>query len=180
MKDQFKKEILKLKNSPFINQKTLQLFLDRLNENSGLTRDENPSSHFCNFFVPINYATKSIYLGNHIKAGGWIPPGGHIDHGELPSECAKRECFEELQYELIDKQIELFNLSIIHLNNPRHNCKTHYDFWYLIRTPKIDFRFDKKEFYEADWFSLKDAYQKILYPEFKVVMKKLLKFYPEI
>jgi 8-oxo-dGTP pyrophosphatase MutT (NUDIX family) len=31
----------------------------------------------------------------HPKFGLWLPPGGHIEHGELPDEAAVREVLEE-------------------------------------------------------------------------------------
>ncbi len=36
-----------------------------------------------------------VLLLFHAKMGLWLPPGGHIEHGELPDEAAVREVFEE-------------------------------------------------------------------------------------
>ncbi len=36
-----------------------------------------------------------ILLVHHRRIGAWLPPGGHIDEGELPHEAAIREVFEE-------------------------------------------------------------------------------------
>ena len=40
----------------------------------------------------------------HNKIGAWLPPGGHIDSGELPDEAALREVLEEcgLTVELVE------------------------------------------------------------------------------
>ncbi len=40
----------------------------------------------------------------HNKIGAWLPPGGHIDSGELPEEAALREVLEEcgLSVELVN------------------------------------------------------------------------------
>ena len=37
----------------------------------------------------------SVLLHRHRKLGMWLPPGGHIELGELPDEAAAREVLEE-------------------------------------------------------------------------------------
>ena len=41
-----------------------------------------------------NYKGKWV-LSRHKKRGTWEPQGGHIEEGETPLECARRELFEE-------------------------------------------------------------------------------------
>lgn len=36
-----------------------------------------------------------VLLHFHPKVGLWLPPGGHVEHGELPDEAAVREVLEE-------------------------------------------------------------------------------------
>jgi 8-oxo-dGTP pyrophosphatase MutT (NUDIX family) len=36
-----------------------------------------------------------VLLHLHLKLGMWLPPGGHIEHDELPDEAAVREVLEE-------------------------------------------------------------------------------------
>jgi 8-oxo-dGTP pyrophosphatase MutT (NUDIX family) len=36
-----------------------------------------------------------VLLLYHPKHGLWLPPGGHIEHGELPDDAALREVLEE-------------------------------------------------------------------------------------
>jgi ADP-ribose pyrophosphatase YjhB (NUDIX family) len=36
-----------------------------------------------------------VLLHFHPKIGLWLPPGGHIEHGELPDDAAVREVLEE-------------------------------------------------------------------------------------
>ena len=36
-----------------------------------------------------------ILLIHHKRIGAWLPPGGHIDAGEIPHQTAVREVFEE-------------------------------------------------------------------------------------
>jgi ADP-ribose pyrophosphatase YjhB (NUDIX family) len=36
-----------------------------------------------------------VLLLYHAKLGLWLPPGGHVEHGELPDDAAVREVLEE-------------------------------------------------------------------------------------
>jgi ADP-ribose pyrophosphatase YjhB (NUDIX family) len=36
-----------------------------------------------------------VLLLFHPKVGLWLPPGGHVEHGELPDDAAVREVLEE-------------------------------------------------------------------------------------
>lgn len=45
-------------------------------------------------------ARAHILLVHHKRIGAWLPPGGHIDPGELPHEAAAREVLEETGVEV--------------------------------------------------------------------------------
>lgn len=49
-----------------------------------------------------------VLLHFHRKLGMWLPPGGHIEPGELPDEAAGREVLEEagLRVELVGERRE--------------------------------------------------------------------------
>ena len=49
-----------------------------------------------------------VLLHLHRKLGMWLPPGGHIERGELPDDAAVREVFEEtgLRVELVGERRE--------------------------------------------------------------------------
>ncbi|WP_165491803.1 NUDIX domain-containing protein [Egibacter rhizosphaerae] len=38
---------------------------------------------------------RGVLLHRHKRTGAWMQPGGHIDHGEVPSQAAARETTEE-------------------------------------------------------------------------------------
>jgi ADP-ribose pyrophosphatase YjhB (NUDIX family) len=41
-----------------------------------------------------------ILLLHHFKHAKWLPPGGHLEAGETPPECGKREVLEETGLEI--------------------------------------------------------------------------------
>jgi len=175
VKQILKREISKLKNKAHVDQKVLQKFLQRLKHKSlGLLKHESLHDHFCTFFLPVHLKSKSVYLGHHIKADDWIPPGGHIEPDEHPLDTIKREFLEELKHELMDEKIELFDIGIKLIDNPLHNCKAHWDLWYLVHTDKINFRFTKKEYYHASWFKLEKAVTLTQDKDQSIIMQKLL------
>ena len=49
-----------------------------------------------------------VLLHRHRKLGMWLPPGGHIEEGELPDEAAVREVCEEtgISVELVGERRE--------------------------------------------------------------------------
>ncbi len=167
-------EIRTLKSKTPIDQLTYERFLTRLNDHAPLTHEDNPHSHFCCFTLPLDCVTHSIFLVHHIKAGDWIPPGGHIDAGETPLQTVRREFTEELDYEITNEPITLFGISINSILNPKQLCKEHYDLWYAVETGKKNFNIDKGEFYDAGWFSYDKALKKIKTPLFGKVINKFL------
>jgi 8-oxo-dGTP pyrophosphatase MutT (NUDIX family) len=55
-----------------------------------------PSPHLVAYFLPRDDRDGSVLLIDHIKAGLWLPPGGHVEPGEHPAETVRREMTEEL------------------------------------------------------------------------------------
>jgi 8-oxo-dGTP diphosphatase len=48
------------------------------------------------YVAVLDLADGSSLLVDHINAGLWLPPGGHVESGEHPVETAGREAREEL------------------------------------------------------------------------------------
>ncbi|HEX3247363.1 MAG TPA: NUDIX domain-containing protein [Chloroflexota bacterium] len=57
---------------------------------------------------------RRVLLHQHVKLGMWLPPGGHIEAGELPDEAAIREVQEETGVD-----IELQGASGLPIEYPR-------------------------------------------------------------
>lgn len=170
------KEVLKLKKAFWVDRLTIDKFLKRIREKKPLTKYEGVDDHICCFFLPIDCKFKKIYLGHHIKADDWIPPGGYINKNELPIETVIREFEEELNYKLSNEKIKLFDLSIKAINRPKHHCLVHYDFWYLVYIGIKDFVFDRGEFYQASWFTFPQAVKKIKLKTYNQIVQKIKSF----
>ncbi|MDA1337982.1 MAG: NUDIX hydrolase [bacterium] len=176
MKNAIQTELNKLKKKDYINLELINNFEKRLNGNDLIIRDEGISDHFCAFFVPIHTKSSSIFMGHHIKANLWIPPGGHIDANETPLETAVREIKEELQYTAKPTDLELFNMTTIDIfNNPV--CTKHWDLYYLLNVPEmINFPYEKREFSDARWMDIKEANNLMQqHPSYKDALKPLLR-----
>lgn len=55
-----------------------------------------PLRHLVSYVVPIDPTDGSVLLVDHINAGLWLPPGGHVEPDEHPAQTARREAQEEL------------------------------------------------------------------------------------
>lgn len=173
----FQQELVTLKDDTHVDKNVTPRFIDRLKQGK-YTRDENPSDHFCSFFLPIDLQNKSIYLVDHIKAGSWIPPGGHIDLHESPVATVVREFKEELGWTLTDEKISLFDLTISYIKSPPGRlCKVHYDFWYAVFIDQKNFAYEKREFNAVGWFSVKEALQRMKVKQYKKIITKVPKLF---
>jgi len=163
-----------LAHKPYVNKDTLRKFLRFVTDEPYLIRDNNRKDHVCCFFLPINLATKSIYLVHHKKAQDWIPPGGHIDTSETPLQTVRREFNEELSFTVSNEDVFLFDITIKDVRSSKNYCETHYDLWYIIlcreQTP---FVYLKKEFYNASWFCINNAYNKIKLKDYSAIIQKI-------
>lgn len=139
------------------DEKIRERFFARAKDET-LTRDENPASHFCVYFLPFNPETKKIFIVHHKKSGLWISPGGHIDKGESLVQTLNRELSEELGVSNFFTQLpNPFLLTITPIKNDTQPCKEHLDIWYLVETDGKNFAIDPKEFHDTKWMTFSEA-----------------------
>ena len=59
-------------------------------------KDERISHLACSLYL-FDLSRENILFVKHNGLGVWLPPGGHVEEGELPQVAALRETFEETQ-----------------------------------------------------------------------------------
>ena len=103
----------------------------------------------------------------HKKLGLWLPPGGHIDEGELPEEAALREIREEtgLEVELVSPRRSPHPRApgVRYLHLPNHvqledipNHPQHIDLIYFCRAKSAKARLAPSEHNDMRWHSHED------------------------
>lgn len=167
-------EIEKIYLLPHVSSHSISQFKVLKDVQTSHTKKEGNLNHYCSFFLPQDPQTGKIYLCHHKKADDWIPPGGHIEPGETPSDAAVREMFEELRVEIRKAQLHTWNLSVKPINRPESGCQTHYDIWHLVSISEQVFDYDQREYYDAGWFSVAEGVNKISKnPDFASILATL-------
>jgi 8-oxo-dGTP pyrophosphatase MutT (NUDIX family) len=134
-------------------------FVARLDVEIGLTREENPRTHYCVYFAAYDPEAGQIFIGHHKKSSLWLFNGGHIDQGETLEEALLREIGEEWGLGIVIEGIgEPQLLTITEIDNPtKQTCTRHYDVWYFVSVNKDTFAPDEyllnKEFHSTNWLS---------------------------
>lgn len=161
-------------NLPHINPAIIAQFRHLKSSQTTHTKQEGNLRHYCVFFLPFDKQTNRIYLGHHKKADDWIPPGGHLDIGETPTDAAIREMAEELRVDITPDMLQPYTLSIKEIGRPEAGCEAHYDVWYLVNIPEQQFSYLKKEYHHAAWFSVKEGVAQIEHnPDYATIISHL-------
>jgi 8-oxo-dGTP diphosphatase len=117
-----------------------------------IKKPDVPNKHLSTYFVLFDEKALKILFVNHKNAGLWLPPGGHVEGDENPSETVVRECVEELGIEahfwregpVFLTLTETVGLTAGH---------TDVNLWYILKgNHQSHFLFDTKEFNTIKWF----------------------------
>jgi 8-oxo-dGTP pyrophosphatase MutT (NUDIX family) len=102
--------------------------------------------------VPVDPADGSLLLVEHVNAGLWLPPGGHVEVDEDPYDTAVREIEEELG--IIAKIFpEPLFLTVTETvgTDAGH---TDVSLWYVVELPRDrELAPDAAEFHSVRWWS---------------------------
>ncbi len=155
-----------------------EAFMRRLKKDGGLTRDENPHTHFCVYFAAYDPKKAEVFIGHHKKSDLWLFNGGHIDAGETAEQALLREMSEEWGME---KELEEIGdpklLTVTEINNPgKQACVKHYDIWYFVPVDRDGFAPTEdlllKEFHSTDWLSVEKARELVTDPSTLTAISK--------
>lgn len=165
--------ILNILDRSLCDNETFDAYKKRHREGS-LTRDENPATHYCVYFLPFDRSNNKVFIVHHKKSGLWISPGGHIDKGETLLEALNREIEEELGVKGFFKEEQSpFLLTITPIENRVQPCKTHFDVWYLVPTDGSNFNINPLEFNDTKWMAIEEAEKVVTDPANRQALETL-------
>jgi 8-oxo-dGTP diphosphatase len=137
-----------------------------------------PPRHLVSYVVPVDATDGSMLLVDHVNAGLWLPPGGHVDLDEHPARTARREAREELG---ITAEDGAFEEEPVFLTVTRtvgiDSGHTDVSLWFVVVIGREQpLRLDQSEFREARWWSpaqVRTADAAIFDPHFTRFVAKL-------
>jgi 8-oxo-dGTP diphosphatase len=130
----------------------------------GRTRDiyrrskpATPPMHLVSYAVLLDPRDLSMFLVDHILAGRWLPPGGHVEPGEDPAQTARREAREELGIEAdfsITGERPAF-LTVTRTVGLDHGSRhTDVSLWCVLAgSPELPIVLDPREFAGGRWWT---------------------------
>ncbi|MEL6510630.1 MAG: NUDIX hydrolase [Pseudomonadota bacterium] len=136
-----------------------------------LQKPATPPKHLVSYFLLVD--GDHILLVDHIKAGLWLPSGGHVDPGEHPRNTVAREIVEELG---IQADFAFPDPKFITATTTVGSTPGHIDvsLWYVVKGDRRrDLAFDRSEFTQIKWFHRRDAPSARCEPELHRFLAKL-------
>ncbi|MFK3985250.1 NUDIX domain-containing protein [Micromonospora sp. NPDC050397] len=117
-----------------------------------------PPRHLVSYVVPIDRTDGSLLLVDHINAGLWLPPGGHVEPDEHPAQTARREAEEELGITTDSAFEERPTFLTVTRTVGMDAGHTDVSLWFLVYSDRQQpLRIDHSEFREARWWSLAEV-----------------------
>lgn len=118
-----------------------------------------PERHLVSYVAILDPADRSTLLVDHINAGLWLPPGGHVEPGEHPAETARRETREELGIEPVFIE-DAARPSFLTVTRTTGADRGHLDvsLWFLLVGERgMPLTIDRAEFTDARWWTPADV-----------------------
>ncbi|MEO8245148.1 MAG: NUDIX hydrolase [bacterium] len=120
-----------------------------------LAKPATPDVHLVSYFLLVD--GDYILLVDHIKAGLWLPTGGHVEPDEDPVETVRRECLEELGQPavfLLDAPLMVTVTKTVGMTAGH----TDVSLWFALQGERsAELTFDGSEFLALRWFAKDDV-----------------------
>ncbi|WP_246607836.1 NUDIX hydrolase [Paractinoplanes toevensis] len=130
-----------------------------------------PDQHLVSYVVPVD-ADGNVLLVDHINAGLWLPPGGHVEPGEDPHDTAVREVAEELGLTATPDEAPLF-LTVTRTVGI-DSGHTDVSLWYVLHCDRNQpLTPDRGEFHRVRWWSPAEIEPARCDPHFPRFLRKL-------
>lgn len=123
-----------------------------------IARPATPDKHLCVYCALFDEARCSVLLVDHVKAGLWLFPGGHVEDGEDPRVTVLREAAEELGIEgEFHPRFGDAPLFLTVTKTRGEHSHTDVSFWFVLAADQ-DMRIeaDPREANQVRWFALED------------------------
>ena len=114
-----------------------------------------PDRHLVAYVVLLDPDDGSMLLVDHINAGLWLPPGGHVEPDEHPADTAARETREELGIEPVFADSAKRPFFITVTETVGQDCgHTDVSLWFLLTGQRgMTLTPDPGEFSETRWWT---------------------------
>lgn len=138
-----------------------------------------PPKHLVSYFLPVDLVDSSVLLVDHIKAGRWLPPGGHVEAGEDPVDTVRREAREELAVDAVFAPHYGERPCFLTTTDTRQPENRHTDvsLWFVLQGKRAErLSPDAREFHRIRWWSpeeIRDADPEIFDPHFGRMLTKI-------
>ena len=138
--------------------------LDWIDDGSELFRRQSPDvpyKHLVSYLAVVDNARRSMLMMDHVKAGLWVPPGGHVWPDEDPFDAAERELVEELGVKAA-RVSTIANLPLFVTVTQTRGPGTHTDvsLWYVVAADeRMWLDVDRGEFNGHKWLRFDDVFE---------------------
>jgi 8-oxo-dGTP diphosphatase len=117
-----------------------------------------PRRHLVSYVVLLDRDTFDVLLVDHVNAGLFLPPGGHVEPDEHPAATARRECREELGIEASFSESSTPAFVTVTTTVGRDAGHTDVSLWFISDGARsLEMTLDPLEFRGSRWWTLDEV-----------------------
>jgi 8-oxo-dGTP diphosphatase len=137
-----------------------------------------PERHLVSYVVVLDRENFDVLLVDHVNAGLFLPPGGHVEPDEHPAATARRECREELGIEASFTERSIPAFVTVTTTVGLDAGHTDVSLWFINDGSRsLEMTLDQVEFRGSRWWTLEEvtsATGRDFDPHFHRFMRKAL------